>query len=86
MAKAQLILVGLALIAFFATGGIDKVSRAVVTAKEDFQTVKFKVTDFQQTILETNKAKGADQKTEVLRNDGFNVRVLNPQGLDRIQF
>ncbi len=73
MAKAQLILVGLALIAFFATGGIDKVSRAVVTAKEDFRSVKGKITDFQSEIIETNEAKGKDQVTPILRNGGFNI-------------
>ncbi len=79
MGKAQLILVGLALIAFFATGGIDKASKAIITAKEDFSTVKGKVTDFQQSIIKTTKAQGKDQVTQksedfvFVRNGGFEL-------------
>lgn len=73
MAKAQLILVGLALIAFFATGGISKAKSAIVTAKADFSTVKGKITDFQSEIIETNEAKGNDQQTQIIRNGGFKI-------------
>ncbi len=73
MVSAQLILVSLALVAFFATGGIDKAKRAITTARADFQTVKGSVTDFQKSIIETNEAKGSDQQTQILRNDGFKI-------------
>ncbi len=72
MVSAQLILVGLALVAFFATGGISKVKSAVTTARADFRTVKGSVTDFQKSIIETNEAKGDDQEL-IIRNGGFTL-------------
>ena len=61
MVSPQIILVVLAVIAFFATGGIDKAGRAITTAKADFVTVKGKITDFQSSIITTSEAKGKDQ-------------------------
>ena len=40
MVSAQIILVSIALLGFFATGGISKVSRALETAKGDFNKIK----------------------------------------------
>ncbi len=68
MVSPQIILVVLAVIAFFATGGIDKAGRAITTAKADFVTVKGKITDFQSSIITTNEAKGKDQQTTSLSN------------------
>jgi len=56
LVSPQIILVTLALVAFFATGGIDKARRALVTFKADFSTVKGQVTDFQESILTKTKA------------------------------
>jgi len=50
LVSPQIILVALALIAFFATGGIGKAQRAIVTAKQDFQTVKGKITKFRSDL------------------------------------
>ena len=61
LVSPQIILVTLAVIAFFATGGIDKARRALVIAKADFTTVKGQVSDFQESILKTNKMQGKDQ-------------------------
>jgi len=61
LVSPQLILVTLALIAFFATGGIGKAKGALVIAKADFATVKGKLSDFQSSIIKTNEMKGKDQ-------------------------
>lgn len=53
MVSPQIILVGLALIAFFATGGIDKATRAISTAKSDFTRVKGQLTNFRSELQET---------------------------------
>jgi hypothetical protein len=50
LVSPQIILVGLALIAFFATGGIDKASRALTTAKTDFTRVKGSFSKFRNEL------------------------------------
>jgi len=52
LVSPQIILVTLALIAFFATGGIGKAQRALVTAKSDFTTVKGSLTGFKEKLGE----------------------------------
>ncbi len=47
MVSPQIIIVGIAIIGFFATGGIGKVSGAISTAKNDFTFAKDKITNFQ---------------------------------------
>jgi len=44
------------LIAFFATGGIDKARKALVIAKADFSTVKGQISDFQESIITKTKS------------------------------
>jgi len=75
LVSAQILIVTIALLGFFATGGLSKVSGAVSTAKSDFSSLRGKVTDFQQSIVDQPKTNDEQltqkQKTEVVRNEGF---------------
>jgi len=55
LVSAQIIIVSIAILGFFATGGLSKVSGAVGTAKKDFAGLRGKVTDFQQSIVDQPK-------------------------------
>ena len=56
MVSAQIIILGIAVIGFFATGGIRKTKTAIVTARQDFFLVKEKVTDTVTDIKNKQKA------------------------------
>jgi len=56
MVSAQLILVSLAIIAFFATGGRKKITIAKETIQQDFEFLKMKKTDFVTNIKAKNEA------------------------------
>jgi len=45
LVSAQLIILSIALIGFFATGGIGKTRKALTTFRQDFELVKMKTTD-----------------------------------------
>jgi len=87
LVSAQIIILTIAVIGFFATGGIGKIKKATVTAKQDFALAKEKTTDFVSQIKKTNKAKGGDIPTDLNKfNDPFRTRILNPQGVEEIKF
>lgn len=56
MVSAQVILLVIGVIGFFATGGIGKTKTAIKTARQDFMLVKEKVTDQVEMIKAKNKA------------------------------
>jgi len=56
LVSAQIIILFIAIIGFFATGGVGKSKKALATAKGDFQLVKSKTTDFVADIKAKNKA------------------------------
>ncbi len=65
MVSPQLIIVGIAIIGFFATGGLGKVSGAISTAKNDFTFAKNKITDFQLGLKGQEKIESSEVKKEV---------------------
>jgi len=83
LVSAQILIVTIALLGFFATGGLSKVSGAVSTAKSDFGNLRGKVTDFQQSIvdqpktnteqLDNKERKLISKQQPILRNEGFNL-------------
>ncbi len=56
MVSAQLIILAIAIIGFFATGGIKKTKTALTTFRQDFELVKSKTTDRVTDIKSKNKA------------------------------
>jgi len=56
MVSAQIIILGIAVIGFFATGGIRKTKTAVTTAEQDFALAKEKTTDFVNNIKAKQEA------------------------------
>ena len=56
LVSAQMIVLLIAVIGFFATGGIRKTKTAIVTAKQDFALAKEKTTDFVADIKAKQKA------------------------------
>ncbi len=56
MVSAQIIILSIALIGFFATGGLSKLSVAKEIIKTDFQFAKMKTTDFVNDIKSKQKA------------------------------
>ena len=56
MVSAQLIILSIAIIGFFATGGLSKLSTAKEIIKTDFQFAKMKTTDFVNDIKSKQKS------------------------------
>ena len=56
MVSAQIIILSIALIGFFATGGLSKLSVAKEIIKTDFQFAKMKTTDFVNDIKAKQKS------------------------------
>lgn len=58
MVSAQVILLGIALVGFFATGGIGKIKKANEIARSDFQIIKTRVnqSDFVNDIKNKTKS------------------------------
>jgi len=56
MVSAQLIILGIAIIGFFATGGLSKLSTARDIIKTDFTFAKMKTTDFVNDIKAKSKS------------------------------
>jgi hypothetical protein len=69
-----MIILAIAVIGFFATGGIGKIKKAKEIARSDFLILKEKTTSFVDDIKKTNDAKGKDIPTEINQND-FNESV-----------
>ena len=56
MVSAQLVILSIAIVGFFATGGLSKLSTARDIIKTDFQFAKMKTTDFVNDIKAKSKA------------------------------
>lgn len=56
MVSAQIIILGIALIGFFATGGLKKITTAKEILKTDFAFAKMKTTDFVEQIKAKQKS------------------------------
>lgn len=56
MVSAQLVILSIAIIGFFATGGLSKLTTAKEIIKTDFQFAKMKTTDFVNDIKAKSKA------------------------------
>jgi len=56
LVSAQLIILGIAIIGFFATGGIGKTRTALTTFRQDFELVKIKTSDIVSDIKNKNEA------------------------------
>jgi len=56
LVSAQLIILSIAIIGFFATGGVSKGRKALTTFRQDVELVKGKSTDFVQSIKSKTKA------------------------------
>jgi hypothetical protein len=50
LVSAQIIILSIAIIGFFATGGIGKTKQALAIARTDFNVVRAKTTDFVNDI------------------------------------
>jgi len=55
LVSAQIIILGLAIITFFATGGVKKSKTALTTFRQDFELVKGKTSDFVSDIKNKNE-------------------------------
>lgn len=56
MVSAQLIILSIAIIGFFATGGIGKTKTALLTFRQDFELLQNKTTDIVSNIKEKTLA------------------------------
>ncbi len=56
MVSAQLIILSIALIGFFATGGLKKITTAKDIIKTDFEFARMKTTDFVSNIKSKQKS------------------------------
>jgi len=56
MVSAQLVILTIAIIGFFATGGLSKIKTAREIIKTDFEFARMKTTDFVKDIKSKNKA------------------------------
>jgi len=62
LVSAQLIILLIAVIGFFATGGLGKTKVALTTFRQDFELTKGQVTDFVSDIKSKNKAGASGQE------------------------
>jgi len=56
MVSAQLVILSIAIIGFFATGGLSKLTKAKEIIKTDFEFARMKTTDFVNDIKNKQKA------------------------------
>ncbi len=56
MVSAQIIILGIAIVGFFATGGLSKLSTAKEIIKTDFAFAQMKTTDFVNDIRAKQKS------------------------------
>lgn len=56
MVSAQLIILSIAIIGFFATGGLKKTRTALTTFRQDFELIKMKTSDIVTDIKNKNES------------------------------
>jgi len=76
LVSPQIILVTLAVIAFFATGGIDKATRALATAKQDFTRVKGSISGLKTELGE----KTAKEELRIPKFTPVDINELERRG------